>query len=72
MATLDNIRKPLSEFLLEYVDAYRLDRAVLPDNYIKASIKLLIDEGVFTEDELREELFKSKGIIVPISDIIGR
>jgi hypothetical protein len=66
----DNVKVPLSEFLFEYVKLpEHPNMEIMPDHIIQQSIKFLIKEGVFTEDELREELLKSKGIIVPIKDL---
>ena len=55
----------LAAFLSQY--ARSRDGGVIPPEtaYVKAAIRLLIDEEVMTAEEIRREALKEFGVIVP-------
>ena len=60
----DDYRKNLSKFIAEYIDVkagHRYDEDIV----IKASIKMLISESVFSVDGMRRQALEDHSIIIP-------
>jgi len=71
---IENIRKPISEFLTEYVEAtpYLTPDGLLPDVVIYKAVSKLVLCGVFDDmKELERELLKEKGVLVSFDEYFG-
>jgi hypothetical protein len=71
---IENIRKPISEFLTEYVEAepYLTPSGILPDDVIYRAVSKLVLCGAFDDmKELEAELLKSKGVLVSFNEYFG-
>ena len=64
MDMIDKYRKGLADFISEYIDVKK-GRNYEEDIVIKASVKMLITENVFTVEEMRKQALKDHSIIIP-------
>lgn len=64
MEMSDEYRKRMADFTSEYIDVKK-GRSYEEDIVIKASVKMLITENVFTVDEMQKQALKDHSIIIP-------
>lgn len=64
MEMSDEYRKGMAGFISEYIDVKK-GRKYEEDIVIKASVKMLITENVFTVDEMQKQALKDHSIIIP-------
>lgn len=64
MEMSDECRKGMADFISEYIDV-KNGRSYEEDIVIKASVKMLITEKVFTVDEMQKQALKDHSIIIP-------
>lgn len=62
--TSEEYRQKIFDFVSEYVKAENI-RKCNRSIFIKASIKMLITENVFSVDEMQKQAAKDYGIIIP-------
>lgn len=68
MGSLDNIRRQLSEFLLDYVEG----ESMMPDEVICMHINGLVESGMFESiREIEKELLKEKAILISFKNYFG-
>ncbi len=60
----EEYRKGIADFISEYIDVKK-GRKYEEDIVIKASIKMLVIEKVFTVDEMQRQALKDHSIIIP-------
>jgi hypothetical protein len=63
----EEYRKKLTEFLNPYIEVEQvgLQDGIMTERAIRQGLKLLIKEGLFSYVELRKEILKQYGIIIP-------
>lgn len=64
---MSEYKKRLTDFLLEYVDI--VEEGSKQEEVIKAAIKLLVTEKVFTVDEMRKTAVRDHSVLIPASYI---
>lgn len=63
MKMSDEYRKKMADFISEYIDV-KNGMKYEEDTVIKASVKMLITENVFTVNEMRKQALKDHSIII--------
>ena len=64
MEMSSEFRKKMADFISEYIDVKK-GRKYDEDIVIKASVKILIMENVFTVDDMQKQALKDYSIIIP-------
>jgi hypothetical protein len=63
----EEYKKKLTEFLNPYIEVKQvgMQDGIMTERAIRQGLKLLIKEGLFSTAELKKEILKQYGIIIP-------
>jgi hypothetical protein len=63
----EDYRIKLTEFLNPYIEVKQvgIQDGIMTERAIRQGLKLLVKEGLFSSSELRKEILKQYGIIIP-------